>query len=194
MMIKLINIGLVCAALTACVSVLPEPVAPDALYSVDASTAQSGLAHDVIVREPEAARLMAGQGMVSKGADGGLRMISGVEWSGPATRQIQLAIIDSFETGAAGNAVAPELGILADYELASRISALQLEGEIAQCEMVVSLIATRDRSLIAHKEITAQETTRSRASADRATALKQAASACAAQASAFVIETLQAAP
>ena len=180
MTIKLINIGLLCTALTACVSVLPEPVAPDALYSVEASAAQAGLMHDVIVREPEAARLMAGQGMVSKGADGGLRMISGVEWSGPATRQIQLAIIDSFETSDAGNAVAPELGILADYELASRVSVLQLQGETAICEMVVSLIATRDRSLIAHAEITAQETARGRASADRAIALKQAASACAA--------------
>ena len=194
MNIKLINIGLLCTALTACISVLPEPVAPDALYGVEASTSQSGLAHDVIVREPEAARLMAGQGMVSKGADGGLRMISGAEWSGPATRQIQLAIIDSFETGEAGNAVAPELGILADYELASRVSVLHLQGETAMCEMVVSLIATRDRSLISHTEITARQMAGSRSSSDRATALKQAASACAAQASAFVIETLRDAP
>lgn len=191
---KLINIGLLCTALTACVSVLPEPVAPDALYSVEASASQSGLAHDVIVREPESARLMAGQGMVSKGADGGLRMISGVEWAGPATRQIQLAMIDSFETGEAGNAVAPELGILADYELASRISVLHLQGDAAICEMVVSLIATRDRSLISHKEITARQMAGSRSSADRATALKQAASACAAQASTFVVETLREVP
>lgn len=191
---KLINIGLLCTALTACVSVLPEPVAPDALYSVEASATQSGLAHDVIVREPESARLMAGQGMVSKGADGGLRMISGVEWAGPATRQIQLAMIDSFETGEAGNAVAPELGILADYELASRVSVLHLQGDTAICEMVVSLIATRDRSLISHTEITAQQMAVSRSSADRATALKQAASACAAQASTFVIKTLREVP
>jgi len=194
MNIKLINIGLLCAALTACVSVLPTPVAPDALYGVEASTSQSGLAHDIIIREPEAARLMAGQGMVSKGADGGLRMVSGVEWSGPATREIQLAIIDSFRTGETGNAVAPELGILADYELASRVSVLQLQGETAICEMVVSLIAARDRSLMAHTEIMAQVTATSRSSADRAVALKQAASECAAQASLFAIETLRPVP
>lgn len=194
MTLKLIGIGLLSAALTACVSVLPEPVAPDALYSVEAKTSLTGLQHDIIIREPEAARLMAGQGIVSKGEDGGLRMVSGVEWSGPATREIQLAIIDSFKTGEPGNAVPPELGILAQYELASRVSVLHLQGETAMCEMVVSLIATRDRSLIAHTEIAAQETASSRSSANRAVALQQAASACAAQASAFVIETLRDAP
>ena len=194
MTLKLISIGLLSAMLTGCLSVLPEPVAPDALYSVEAKTSLSGLQHDVIIREPEAARLMAGQGMVSRGADSGLRMVSGVEWSGPATREIQLAMIDSFKTGEPGNAVPPELGILAQYELASRVSELHLQGETAVCEMVVSLIATQDRSLIAHTEIAAQQTATSRSSADRAVALKQAASSCAAQASAFVIETLQDAP
>jgi len=194
MTFNLINIGLLSATLAACVSVLPEPVAPDALYSIEAKVSHVGLAHDIIIREPEAARLMAGQGLVSKSADGGLRMIPGIEWSGPATRQIQLAMIDSFQTGDAGNAVAPELGILADYELASRVSVLQLQGETAICEMVVSLIATHDRSLVARTVIRAQETATSRSSADRAAALKRAASECAAQASLFAIETLQTKP
>lgn len=194
MNIKLVSLSLLTGALTACVSVLPEPTAPDALYSVQANVEQTGLMHDIIIREPEAARLMAGQGMVSESADGGLRMVSGVEWSGAATRQIQLAIIDSFATGEAGNAVAPELGILAQYELASRMTALKLTGETAVCEMVVSVISTRDRSLVARTDIQARETASSRASADRALALRAAASDCAAQASLFVIDTLRDAP
>ncbi|GAB5455688.1 MAG: hypothetical protein Hens2KO_19170 [Henriciella sp.] len=175
---------------SACVSVLPEPTAPDALYSVDAAATYAGLSQDLIVREPEAPRLISGQNMISEGSDGGLRVVAGVEWSGPATRQIQLAMMNSFKLGEAGNAVLPELGILAQYELASELSALKLVGETGICEMAVSVIATRDRSLVARSKITAREQADSRSSSDRALALKDAASNCAAQATEFAINTL----
>lgn len=188
---KLATLILSASALTACVSVLPEPTGPDALYEIEATQDLAGLTQDLIVREPEAPRLMAGQGMVSEGADGGLRLVAGVEWSGPATRQIQLAMIDSFKTGEAGNAVLPELGIFADYELASQLSVLRLEGETAVCKMVVSLIETQGRNLLARRDITASEQASGRDAASRAAALKTAASACATQASAFAIEQLR---
>jgi ABC-type uncharacterized transport system auxiliary subunit len=191
MTLKLASFVLGASLLSGCVSVLPEPVGPDALYEVEATQDLSGLAHDLIVREPEAPRLMAGQGMVSEGADGGLRLIAGVEWSGPATRQIQLAMIDSFKTGEVGNAVLPELGVLADYELASQLSVLRLEGETAVCKMVVSLIETQGRSLLARRDILASEQASGGGASSRATALKTAASDCAMQASAFAIEQLQ---
>lgn len=190
MNMKLALVGLGAASLSACVSVLPEPVAPDALYQIEAQTNLMGLTHDIIVREPEAPRLIAGQGIVSEGADGGLRMIPGAEWSGPATRQIQLAMIDSFATGTDGNAVLPELGIFADYELASKLSVLRLRGETAMCEMVVSLIATEDRSLVARADITSETRADSGKAKDRALALKEAASDCATQASQFAIDKL----
>ena len=117
-------------------------------------------------------------------------MVPRVEWAGPATRQIQYAIIDSFKPGPAGNAVAPELGILADYELASRVSGLQLQGSTAICAMVVSLIDAGDRSLIARTEIAAQVEAVSSTARDRALALSAAASDCARQASQFAIEAL----
>lgn len=175
---------------TACVSVLPEPTAPDALYSVDASSTFAGLSQELIVREPEAPRLISGQNMISEGSDGGLRVVRGVEWSGPATRQLQLAIMNGFKLGEAGNAVLPEHGILAQFELASDLSALKLEGETGVCEMAVSVISTRDRSLIARRKITAREQADSRSAGDRALALKDAASSCAAQATEFAITTL----
>lgn len=191
MTIKTISFALSASLLSACVSVLPEPERPDALYEIAATQDLTGLNHDLIVREPEAPRLMAGQGMVSEGADGGLRLIAGVEWSEPATRQIQLAMIDSFKTGEAGNAVLPELGVLADYELASQLSILRLEGETAVCKMVVSLIETQGRSLLARRDIRASQLANGGGTSARAKALKTAASDCATQASAFAIETLQ---
>ena len=180
-----------CAAVTsACVSILREPTVADALYSIEAETELSGLPSDLIVREPDAPRLISGQALVSLSNDGGLRLVPGVEWSGPATRQIQLAIVDSFKTDGIGNAVLPELGIFADHELATKLSVLRLEGETAVCEMVVSLIATNNRALIARTDVSATEPAQSNRTSDRARALKTAASACATQAAEFAIDTL----
>ena len=179
----------VCLA-TACVSVLPEPEAPEALYRVEAVSELSGLSQDLIVREPEAPRLISGQNMISEGADGGLRVVRGVEWSGPSTRQIQLAIVNSFKIGEAGNAVLPEIGVLAEFELASQLKVLRLRGDTGMCEMAVSLISSRDRSLLARTQITARQEARSGSARDRALALKDAASDCAAQATQFAIDTL----
>jgi len=190
MMRNWIGLAVAASALTACVSVLPEPDTPDALYSIEAKVSHRGLSDHIVVREPEAARLVAGRGMVSEGSDGGLRLISGSEWSGPATRELQLAIIDSFKTDGDGSAVAPELGIFTEFELASRVTALKLEGRQASCEMVVSVISTSSRALLARTEISAQATATGRGSQDRALALKSAASECAAQASLFAIEAL----
>lgn len=180
------------AALSGCVSVLPEPEAPDALYKIDATKRFVGLSENLIVREPEAARLLAGQGMVSAGADGGLRMVSGVEWSGPATRQLQFAMIESFPSDQTGYAVAPELGIFADYELASRVTDLHLEGDRAVCEMTVSLIATATRDLLARTTVSASIPASDGSNRARALALSAAASDCAAQASEFAIKSVAA--
>ena len=191
MTMKLFGIGVAASMLAACVSVLPEPEAPDALYSIEADVTLPGLAHNITIREPEAARLMAGQGMVSEGADNGLRLIAGAEWAGPATRQIQFAMIDSFKTGEAGSAVAPETGVLTPYELASRLSALKLTGTQAVCEMKVTIITSVDRALVAQRIVRAEQSASNSSVANRARALRAAASACATQASQFAIETLR---
>lgn len=177
-------------ALVGCVSVLPQPEAPDALYRLEATQDYSGLAQNLIVREPEAPRLLAGQGIVSESSDGALRLIPGVEWAGSATRQMQLAMIDSFEVGQGGFAVLPELGVIAPFELASQLKIFNLQGETAVCKMSVSLVTTGKRALLARTEIRARETALSNSARDRAQALRRAGSDCAAQVAAFVIETV----
>ncbi|MEO0607422.1 MAG: ABC-type transport auxiliary lipoprotein family protein [Pseudomonadota bacterium] len=179
-------------ALSACVSVLPEPSAPDALYRIDAAEPYSGLQSHVTVREPEAPRLIAGPGLVSEARDGALRLIPGVEWSGSATRQMQLAMIDSFEVGTGGHALLPELGVIAPVELASQFKVFNLRGETAVCEMTISLVTSGQRDLLARTEIKARATAASRSGRDRAQAMRLAGSDCAAQAAGFVIETLAA--
>lgn len=176
--------------LSGCLSVLPEPATPDALYRVEAAQKFDGLSEHLIVREPEAPRLIAGQGMVSEGADGGLRLVPSVEWSGSATRQIQLAMIDSFQVGDAGNALLPEMGVSARFELGSQLKTLSLRGNTARCVMTLSLVTTSDRQLVALTEVSASKTADSDRNRDRATALREAASDCAAQAAQFAVSSM----
>ena len=187
---SLIACVLLAPLLAGCLSVLPEPDAPDALYRVSAVQKFDGLPDHVIVREPEAPRLLAGQGMVSEGPNGGLRLVPNVEWSGSATRQIQLAMVDSFEVGDSGNAILPELGVSARYELGSQLKTLNLTGDTARCVMTLSLVTTRDRQLIALTEVSSSSTAASGSNRDRAIALREAASACAAQAAQFAVASM----
>ncbi|MEL6861398.1 MAG: ABC-type transport auxiliary lipoprotein family protein [Pseudomonadota bacterium] len=193
MRIQLISALAAATALTGCLSVLPEPEAPDALYRIEAARDLSGLTQDLIIREPEAPRLMAGQGIVSEASDGALRLIPGVEWSGSATRQIQLAMIDSFTVGESGNALLPELGVIAPYEMASQLKALNLKGNRAVCTMTASVVATQGRQLVARSEISSQANAASNSGRDRALALREAASDCAVQAAEFAIGVIPAA-
>ncbi len=190
MRFQMISILAAATALAGCLSVLPEPDAPDALYRIEAARDLTGLNQDLIIREPEAPRLMAGQGIVSEAADGALRLIPGVEWSGSATRQLQLAMIDSFAVGERGNAVLPELGVIAPFEMASQLKALNLEGDRAVCTMTASVVATRGRQLIARTELSAQALAVSNSGRDRALALRDAASDCAKQAAEFAINSI----
>lgn len=190
MNMKTLILGGLAGLLAGCVSVLPEPDAPEALYSIDADADFQGLRHDIIVREPEAPRLVAGQNLISEGPDGGLRVVPGVEWSGSATRQMQLAMVNSFRTGEAGHAVLPELGVIAGFELATQLSVLRLRGDTGVCEMTVSVLSTRDRSLLARIEIASREQASSNSAGARALALKAAAMGCISGASQFAIQTL----
>lgn len=191
---SMIFAGLSAVTLSACVSVLPEPEAPDALYTISSQARFDDLPHTLIVREPEAPIILAGQALVSEGADGELRLIPGVEWSGPATRQIQYSIIDSFAPEAPGHAVPPELGVLAKYELATRVSDLRVRGDTALCGMIVSVIANSNRQLVARTRVSAEETASGGSAKARAMALSDAASACTEQASQFALETLKTLP
>ena len=192
MRFQMISLLAAATALGGCVSVLPEPAAPDALYRIEAGKDQTGLSQDLIIREPEAPRLIAGQGIVSEASDGALRLVPGVEWSGGATRQMQLAMLDSFEIGGGGNAVLPELGIVAPFELASHLKELTLKGERAVCTMTATVVTTGDRGLVDRKEITSAVTATSGSARDRARALREAGSNCAAEAALFAIEVVPA--
>lgn len=177
-------------ALSACVSVLSEPQAADLLYRLEGRGQVTGLTASVIIREPEAPRLMGGEGMVSEGSDGGLRLLPGAEWTGRSTRQIQLAIVDSFDLASDGAALLPETGAKSEYELASRLRTLELRGTEATCAMSVSLIVTKTRALVKQGEILERAQAATDRTQARAQALQKAGDQCAAKAAEFVRDNL----
>ncbi len=188
-------LGLIGVSVAGCVSVLPEPAVPDALYAIDAPGARQPLVASLIIREPEAPQIVAGRVLASVDASGAIRLVPSVEWAGRSTRLLQLALVDSFSIDGAGTAVLPETGVAARYELSSRIQTFELRGEQAVCEISVSVISTFGNTLIRQGEVSVSQPAVSMAASDRAGALKAAAEQCVAEVAAFaagVVETREA--
>ncbi|MEL7231523.1 MAG: ABC-type transport auxiliary lipoprotein family protein [Pseudomonadota bacterium] len=172
-------------ALSACVSVLPEPEAPDALYRISANAQSAPLNVTVMIREPEAPQIMSGRAMVREDAAGAMRLIPNNEWAGRATRLFQLALVDSFG-GGTGAAVLPESGVAADYEFAIRMTTLGFVGDEAVCEASGSLVSAKTRTLVSQERISIARP----ASESRPEALKIVSEQCVAAFSQFLTATL----
>ena len=173
-----------------CLSVLPEPEAPEALYAVSSPTTDLALAHTVIISEFEAPRIMAGTGLISEADRGGFRLIRSVEWSDRLTRLMQLALVDSFASQGEGLAVLPEAGVLAPYRAAGRIHKLVLRGDVAVCEASLVITDLKQRTVVAQPEAKVQLPVLENALEDRVLTLAAVAGACAADLAVSLTRTL----
>lgn len=177
--------GLVMAG--GCLSVLPEPDAPGALYRIAPVEAGASLSRHVIIREPEAPRLFAGRDMVVEGADGGLRLVGGAEWAGRYTRLVQLALIDAL-SGGEGMALDASSGAPGDYELSWRVAEILVSDARARCVLDLNLLDGRTRAPVAAGKVSGGGAVTGSGPGDRARALSMASRACVAAAAAFVAE------
>lgn len=168
-------------ALSACVSVLPEPEVPSGLYRLGNIEASVPISRTLIVREPEGARIYSGKPMVAVGEDGALRLIRGVEWAQPASRMLQMGLLDSFGTDGGGLALAKATGAPADLELAWRISEFTVSDTLARCEFELTLLEGRSRKPLAQMNIEASAVASSDKAVARARALVSAARDCVTQ-------------
>jgi ABC-type uncharacterized transport system auxiliary subunit len=174
--------------LTACVSVLPEQKAPEALFRFGMIEERHALTASVSVREPEASRVFAGRSIAAEGEDGGLRYLRGVQWTDNATRMLQLALIDSLGGAGGDVAFASETGAPADFELAWRISDFTLIGDKARCRLEATLMTGRGRTVVAQTDILTDAISVNASNAARAKALTDAGLACVSEVAAFVSE------
>lgn len=179
------------ALLSACVSVLPEQQTPSALYRLGDVPPVAELDANLVVREPMAERVLGGQDMVVESADGGLRLIQGVEWAGRLTRLMQGGMIDALSGEGDGIAVPELAGAPGAYELSWRIKDLTLfsgEGgaDRAVCALDLTLMEGRSRAPVSQGKVRTEVAVSARAPERRAQALSQVARDCLAEAAVFV--------
>ncbi|MEM1105836.1 MAG: ABC-type transport auxiliary lipoprotein family protein [Pseudomonadota bacterium] len=174
------------AALAGCVSVLPEQAVPNALYRIDRPAPVAGADFDTVVREPTSAQIFGGQGMVVQGADGGLRLIEGVEWAGRLTRLMQSGLVDALSGGGEGIAVTELSGVPGAREIVWRVADMTIIGDAAVCRLDVTVLDGRRRAPLADADIERTSPVAGRSGAERAAALSRVGAACLEAAAAFI--------
>lgn len=178
-------------ALSACVSVLPQPVIPEALIQLPADRATAPAAPlnaDVNVFPPDSNRSHSGIDIaVSTGHE--LVFLADVRWADTAPRLLQSAVVNALSkaqgTGRANNA---QMGARADYDLRWRIIDLSAGRETApvRAEVTAMLVDAQTRRIVAQKDFRAEGSPVTSAPRDRAAALAAAAQSIADQVAAFV--------
>lgn len=181
-----IFLGVGLLAVSACVSVLPEPQAPDALYRISARGTPISLDQTVLIREPEAPQVMSGRAMVREDQSGAIKLLPNIEWAGRSTRLFQLALADSF-SGGSGGAILPESGVGSDFEFSIRFTTLGFVGSEAVCDGAASLIDTKTRKLVAQDRVSIRRP----AAQTSPEALKQVSETCVAEFSRVLSDALK---
>ena len=169
------------AGLAACVSVLPEQPTPEAVFRFAQPSDQLPLPAVLVVREPEASRLLAGRQIAVEGANSGLKVLRGVAWADRATRQFQVAMTDSF-SGGAGYAMDDSAGISGDYELYWHVADFTLNGDTGTCKLRLTLLDGGSRTPLVQWSAQASSTAASSNAQARVRALAEAGDLCVAEA------------
>jgi ABC-type uncharacterized transport system auxiliary subunit len=181
-------------AMSACVSVLPEPFIPTALIALPADRAKAPsapLQADVSVYPPETSRAFAGADIAVRN-DQELIYLGEVRWSDNAPSLLQGAVVNALtKSGGPGRAVPAALGADVDYDVRWRIVDLSAGRDTApvRAEVQVSLVDSGSRRMVAQQTFRAERTPNDRAPRARAAALAIVAQDVADQVAAFVAST-----
>lgn len=173
-----------------CISVLPEPQAPDGLYRIGpVADASVSLPVSLVVREPIAPRVLAGRSIVAEDENGALTLVSGAEWADAPTRMLQFALIDLFAVEPGGPlATSPQAGARGAVELSWRVSDFSLRGRMARCRLELTLLNGASRAPIARRTVQTEFLAAGDSANARATALRAAALSALDQSARFVSE------
>ncbi|MCW5725680.1 MAG: membrane integrity-associated transporter subunit PqiC [Maricaulaceae bacterium] len=175
----------VAAALTACVSLLPE-APPSSVYRLSSPEMgdADGYGQDDVIIRVEALRMpraLSGDA-IAMSRDGEIVYIAGARWISPAPRMLQDLIVESIDFSQRGvAAVRPEERVRPDYELHVEVIAFEARYEaagalpVAEVRMRARLIDARDRRVVAVRGFRGRST----ASADRIRAIVAAFDAAA---------------
>lgn len=192
------GLAIAAAVLTsACVSLLPEPMAPSTLVSLPADRATAPhlpLQADVAIFPPETSRAFAGADIAVR-SDQEIVYLNDVRWSDAAPQLLQSALANALgQAEGPGRAVLGQVGAEVDYDLRWRIIDLSVSRELGpvRVDLQVSLIDAASRRPVAQKRFTAQARPAERSPRSRAAALALVAQQAADQVAVFVAEVAQA--
>lgn len=194
-MIRIIATAFALTTLSACLSLIPTPDAPTALYRlgpVQGDVARP-IAADIVIREPEAPRILAGSDMAAKDENGAIRLIRNVEWADRSTRLMQLTLLDYLDSEGEGVAVIPEAGTRASYELAWRISEFSLQNGDAIASLELTLLSANLRAPLEQTTVSASVPASGTSNGARAIALAEAGRQVVAQTADFLSREIDAA-
>ncbi|MAN44889.1 MAG: hypothetical protein GYB49_07020 [Alphaproteobacteria bacterium] len=187
-MLRPLTVGLCALGLTACVSVLPEQKVPDGLYRFGPMEAEYDLQASVIVREPDASRLVAGRAIAAVDETGTVRLVPGVEWTDSSTHLMQMAMLDLLKGPGGDTAISPNSGGLADYELFWTVMDFSLAGTTGHCRIRASLLDGSSRAVLEQTVVSTSAEATGKGNPARAQALSEAGRKCVRDVAAFVSE------
>lgn len=181
------------ASLGACVSVLPEPEVPNALYRLGPVAEVSGLEldHSVLIRQPEAPLVLSGAQIAARDDDGAVRVVKGVEWADRAPRLFQLNMLDVLNGDGQGFAVLPESGAKTEYQLSWRLAEFSLEGRTATAMIEFVLIDGTTRAPFAQETARIETVARDGSNGARAEALADAGRRAVEAGARFLVDQLE---
>lgn len=193
---KVARRALVSAALlalaTGCVSVLPEPKAPDALLELPDSRAKAPagvLLTDVVVYPPDSNRAFAGINIPVR-SEQELIFLADMRWADVAPRLMQQAVVNALSKAQGdGRAATAELATRGDFDLRWRIIDMSVTRNTGPVNVVVeaSVVETLSRRIIAQDRMSSTRQPDSGSAQDRAAALALAAQDVADAVAEFVV-------
>ena len=170
-------------ALTACVSLLPDPPPPPSIYSLRAGDVQKAPGEPkpvvISVSDPSAPRSIAGADIVWR-TDAAIAFMDRAAWDGTAPDLLQDMLIDIIDRrGAVRAAVRTGGGVRADVDVRSDLQTFEVVEEGSKLEAVIvvaaKLIDLRTRTLLDDERFEARAPISARSGRAAAAAMERAA-------------------
>jgi cholesterol transport system auxiliary component len=144
--------ALKCWAVAALVAVLAAGCssgAAPATYDLSApiGRVRGAIAGQLVVAEPAAVQVLAGQQLIVKDATGSISFLGAGQWADTLPRLVQARLIHTFENASQLRAVArPSSGAAADVQLMSEIRSFEIQTPAAEAVVQISAKLVSDQS------------------------------------------------
>lgn len=178
--------------LTACISFLPEPEAPDGFYRLSEVTAAETVpvSETVLVRRPDAPRHLAGSDIIVEEASGAFTVMKNAHWADRMPRLLQMTLLDYINSEGNGAALSPQSGTRATFELVWRVSDFQVDGDRAIVQGELTLLDGTTREPVDQITLESSQPIASGNTSSRVGALSGAGKDFARQAARFVTDAI----